>query len=148
MTNVLYMCFGIFLFVLGGIYPVLLETLRTYMKEYMLEEKREKQKAKQVEKEIFEEEFEKAIQEMRELEEVSPNEELNEENEPVERSYDEMIQTYTDVPKTSPEPPKSDKGAFFDYTPAIHDIDVEIMTQDREIELYKRAVAGVGLGGL
>lgn len=144
MTNVLYMCFGIFLFVLGGIYPVLLETLRTYMKEYMLEEKREKQKARQKEKEIFEEAFEEAIQEMRELEEVVPNEE----NEPVERSYDEMIQTYTDVPKTSPEPPKSKNGAFFDYEPAIHDIDVEIVTRDREIELYKRAEAGMGLGGL
>lgn len=133
MTNVYYMCFGIFLFVLGGIYPVVLEALRTYMKEYMLEERKEKRKYK----EAIEEPIEETIEE--------PECTESEANEPVARSYDEVIQTYPDIPKASPEPPKSDKRAFlFDYEPAIHDIDVEIMTQERELELYKRAVAGVG----
>lgn len=128
MANVFYMCFGIFIFVLGQVFQKLYTLHATGETPWPHKSKRADKH--QETKEIF-------IEVPDELEST-----LNlHEDAPESLTYEHAIQTYPDVKKTPATPPSAnEEGLFFDYVPSLHsDIDVEIMTAEREIEIYKRA---------
>lgn len=128
MTNVFYMCFGIFIFVLGQVFQ------KVYTL-HLLGETPDVRKSKHADKH----------QETKEIFIEVPDELENtlhlHEDAPEQLTYEHAIQTYPDVKKTPATPPHANEdGLLFDYAPSLHsDIDVEIMTAEREIEIYKRA---------
>lgn len=145
MTNIFYMSFGIFLFVLGSMHEVIMECVSTYLKQLLEKHKESVPKEKPS---TANAPLEKPLS-LSEVEDKYYNDgveyvdmPLNASESPVNDLYEERIKTYDNVSKTSPTPPQSEESVLFDYVPMLHDVDVEIMTSEREKELYNRAVTG------
>lgn len=125
MTNVFYMCFGIFIFAFGQIFRQLCDT--------RFDKTPDPCKSKHAELRKEEERF-------IEVPDVSEDT-LHLHEDALEGDlYEHAIQTYPNVKKTPATPPVTDAEGLYDYTPSLHEeVDVEIMTPEREIEIYKRA---------
>lgn len=131
------MLFGITLFALGSVFPI----LRDELKERLIASRVKNSVAKSnnvLEEGIvaFDEGFEAGYAEA--MYEVN-SKSVAEEPKIVSKGFDteEWI-------NTPPTPPKADTDVSDAYEPSLYNVDVEIMTEDRERELYKR----VALGGV
>lgn len=133
MINVLNMFLGIGIFAFGMVFPTLLE-----------EFKNRKNKREPISNDVskaFGDGFDAGYNEA--LFEIQHNEKKKDDTMPVERSYfvsegfseDDWI-------NSSPTPPQADTDVSDAYSPDLYNVDVEIITDDREHELYKRASLG------
>ena len=127
MTNVFYMIFGILIFVFGQLF------------QYLFEKKKQEDRALYSSKQIAEtrQETKENLFEVEEDIEYTSN--LHE-NDVQDVLPTHTVQTYDQIIKTPTTPPSVNADGLYDYTPSLHeDIDVEIMTPEREYEIYKHA---------
>lgn len=142
MTNVLYMCFGIFIFVLGIILGVSIACL-LFSIELAETKLLEHLSTKRISKVSRKDGTSKREEHVEECEDTH-REECEKNEKQYKSFYEDKITLYDDVLIAPPVPPVADANGLLDYAPSLHqeDIDVEIMTIEREMDLYKKATLG------
>ncbi len=127
------MLFGITIFALGSIFPILREEL----KERLVASRTKPVDTQASFSAGFDAGFNEAMYEVKHTKKEEST------DVPLERSYF-VSEGFSeeDWINSMPTPPKADTDVSDAYMPSLHNIDVEIITDDREQELYKRANLG------